>query len=164
MSIKRLDPGSQTDSQSNPEKLPPILIVFGGLSGDVGPAGYMIGYALAESNLRLGWVVVADSVNPLAVTRDAWRRVAAMTSSDIVEIEVVCSDKAEHRRRVETRSVDVAGLVLPSWQDVLRRDYEPWDKPSVVLDTANSTVSDAIKELQARLYAKISRPPKPPIS
>jgi predicted kinase len=200
MSIKRLDPGSQTNSQSDPEKLPPILIVFGGLPGtgkstlaraiaqelsatylridtieqalkssgalpgDVGPAGYMIGYALAESNLRLGRVVVADSVNPLAVTRDAWRRVAATTSSDIVEIEVVCSDKAEHRRRVETRSVDVAGLVLPSWQDVLRRDYEPWDKPSVVLDTANSTVSNAIKELQARLYAKISRPPKPPIS
>jgi hypothetical protein len=41
----------------------------------------------------MGRTVVADSVNPLAVTRDAWRQVAATTSSEIVEIEVVCSDK-----------------------------------------------------------------------
>ena len=29
---------------------------------DVGPAGYMVAYALAEENLRLGRIVVADSV------------------------------------------------------------------------------------------------------
>ena len=40
---------------------------------DVGPAGYLVAYALAESNLRMGRTVVADSVNPLAVTRDASR-------------------------------------------------------------------------------------------
>ena len=32
------------------------------LAGDVGPAGYMVAYALAEANLRLGGIVVADSV------------------------------------------------------------------------------------------------------
>jgi predicted kinase len=32
----------------------------------------------AESNLLIGRTVVADSVNPLAVTRDAWRQVAAI--------------------------------------------------------------------------------------
>ena len=100
----------------------------GVLAGDdVGPAGYLIAYKVAESNLLMGRTVVADSVNPLAVTRDAWHQVAATTSSEIVEIEVVCSDIAEHRRRVETRSVDVPGLALPCWQDVVERDYEPWD-------------------------------------
>src|SRR4051794_37662832 len=32
------------------------------LAGEVGPAGYMVAYALAEANLRLGGIVVADSV------------------------------------------------------------------------------------------------------
>lgn len=41
-----------------------------------GPAGYMVGYALALENLRLGAAVVADSVNPLHVTRKAWVDVA----------------------------------------------------------------------------------------
>ena len=31
---------------------------------DVGPAGYVVAYALAESNLLIGRMVVADSVNP----------------------------------------------------------------------------------------------------
>jgi predicted kinase len=38
--------------------------------------GYRIGYAIAEDNLRIGRTVVADSVNPLACTRDAWVEVA----------------------------------------------------------------------------------------
>jgi predicted kinase len=43
----------------------------GMLAGDVGPAGYLVAYALADSNLLLGRDVVADSVNPLAITRAA---------------------------------------------------------------------------------------------
>ena len=103
---------------------------FSGLiTGDIGPAGYVVAYALAESNLKLGRSVVADSVNPIALTRDAWRRVAGEASAAVVEIEVVCSDPVEHRRRVEMRTVDVPGLVPPTWQEVVDRDYEPWDRP-----------------------------------
>ena len=118
---------------------------------DVGPAGYLVAYKVAESNLLIGRMVVADSVNPLAVTRDAWRQVAATTSSQIVEIEVVCSDITEHRRRVETRSVDVPGLALPCWQDVVGRDYEPWDRARIILDTAGCTIAEALKELRVRI-------------
>ena len=118
---------------------------------DVGPAGYVVAYALAESNLLIGRMVVADSVNPLAVTRDAWRQVAATTSSEIIEIEVVCSDTREHRRRVETRSVDVPGLALPGWQDVVERDYEPWNRARIILDTAGCTIAEALKELRMRI-------------
>jgi predicted kinase len=35
-------------------------------------AGYRVAYAIAEDNLRIGRTVVADSVNPLSITRDAW--------------------------------------------------------------------------------------------
>jgi predicted kinase len=121
------------------------------MGDDVGPAGYLVAYALAESNLVVGGVVVADSVNPLAITRDAWRRVAATTSAEIVEIEVVCSDITEHRRRIETRLVDVPGLALPTWQDVVERDYEPWDRSRIVLDTAGCTIGQALKELRMRM-------------
>ncbi len=127
----------------------------GTLAGDVGPSGYLVGYALAESNLRLGRVVVADSVNPLAVTRAAWRRVAVTTSADIAEIEVVCSDPIEHRRRVETRRADLAGLALPAWRDVVEREYEAWDRPRIVLDTANRTVQDALDELRSQLGSAV---------
>jgi predicted kinase len=103
----------------------------------------MVGYALAEANLRLGGIVVADSVNPLAITRDAWRNVAAVAASAIFEIEVVCSDADQHRRRIETRTIDIAGLTLPS--------YEPWDRPHLVLDTANRTPAETLAELCSRI-------------
>ena len=38
---------------------------------DIGPAGYLVAYAIAADNLRLGNVVIADSVNPIAITRHA---------------------------------------------------------------------------------------------
>src|SRR5215472_82988 len=39
--------------------------------------GYRIGYAVASDNLRVGRSVVADSVNPLPVTRSARAAVAS---------------------------------------------------------------------------------------
>ena len=126
------------------------------LGGDVGPAGYMVAYALAEANLRLGHIVVADSVNPLLITRQAWRDVAAAARAPIFEIEIVCSDRDEHRRRVTTRSIDIAGLAAPAWEQVLKRDYEPWDRPRLVVDTAHHSPDEALALLQRRLEEEIS--------
>lgn len=103
---------------------------------DVGPAGYVAAYALARSNLLLGQMVLADCVNPLPVTREAWRAVAAETSSRIIEVEIVCSDVEEHRRRVEQRGIDVPGLLPPTWEAVQRHDYAPWSTPRLVIDSA----------------------------
>jgi predicted kinase len=66
-----------------------------------GSEGYVVAYHLAADNLRLGLSVVADSVNPLQITRTAWREVALRASVPFVEIEVICSDIAEHQHRVE---------------------------------------------------------------
>ncbi len=123
----------------------------GMLAGAVGPSGYLVAYALAESNLALGRDVVADSVNPLAITRSAWRRAAANASSPCVEVELVCSDPVEHRRRVETREADIAGLRVPSWDDVRQRAYDPWDGPRLVLDTAGRGVAELLAELHDRM-------------
>ena len=119
------------------------------LAGDVGPAGYFVGYGIAATNLRLGHVVVADSVNPIAITRDAWRDVARAAGARLVEVEVVCSDPAEHRRRVETRTIDVAGLVGPIWDAVIGRVRDPWSRTPVILDTAGRSIEACLDELFA---------------
>ena len=121
------------------------------LKTDVGPAGYVVAYRLAEDNLRIGRVFVADSVNPLQVTRDAWLSVAEHASTKVAEVEVICSDAVEHRRRVETRWSDIEELKLPAWQDVVDREYENWDTPHIVIDTASKTVRETVAELLARL-------------
>jgi predicted kinase len=121
------------------------------LKTDVGPAGYIVAYRLAEDNLRLGRVVVADSVNSLQVTRDAWLSVAEHAPTKVAEVEVICSDAAEHRRRVERRQSDIEGLKLPAWQDVIDRAYENWNRPHIVIDTASRTVGETVAELLIRL-------------
>jgi DNA polymerase III delta prime subunit len=42
----------------------------------VDDVGYRVAHAVAEDNLRIGRTVIADSVNPLRLTRDAWVNVA----------------------------------------------------------------------------------------
>ncbi len=115
--------------------------------GEVGPAGYNVAYRIATDNLRAGRTVVADSVNPIGLTRDAFRAVGEEIGAGVLEVEVVCSDATEHRRRVETRSVDVPGLVPPAWQAVVERHYELWDRPHLVIDTGVMSVEESVRQV-----------------
>ena len=126
---------------------------------DVGPAGYMVAYAVAGDNLRLGRLVIAESVNPLPVTRQAWRAVAVENGVEAVEIEVVCSDRDEHRRRAETRVSDIAGFVLPTWRKVADRDYRPWPEADLSVDTAGRSVETCLADLLDFLAERGIRPP-----
>jgi len=112
--------------------------------------GYRVAYAVAEDNLRIGRTVIADSVNPLRLTREAWVSVANRVRVRAIEIEVKCSDVNEHRRRVESRTADIPGLELPTWEEVVGREYDPWDGEHLVIDTAGRTVGqnvDAIRQV-----------------
>jgi predicted kinase len=118
----------------------------------VGPNGYVIANALAAENLLIGRTVIADCVNPVAASRNGWRETADRCRARLVEIELVCSDAAAHRRRVESRPTDaISGHKQPTWDDVAKRDYEPWDRDHLVLDTA----ADTIDRLAARAEAYI---------
>lgn len=123
------------------------------IAEDIGPAGYAVAYGFAKDNLALGRMVVADCVNPLSITRSAWRFVAASASSPIIEIEIICSNTQEHRRRVENRVTDTPGLVPPTWSSVLEHDYEPWSEPHEILDTASVSVAEAIEIICAKIEA-----------
>ena len=116
-------------------------------------AGYRVAYAVAGDNLRIGRTVIADSVNPIRLTRDAWAEVAARAQVAAFEIEVICSDINEHRRRVEARLSDIAGLKLPSWKDVVSREYHPWDRQHLVIDTASRSVEQSVALIRQKLPA-----------
>jgi predicted kinase len=109
--------------------------------------GYMVGCATARENLELGNSVVVDSVNPWKLTRDWWRAAAIEAGRPYFDIEVVCSDKEEHRRRVENRRSDISGLALPSWQEVVERDYHPWTETRLQIDTAVLSVQEAVERI-----------------
>jgi predicted kinase len=123
----------------------------GALSQGINDAGYRVGYAVAEDNLRLGRTVIADSVNPIALTRDAWVAVAGRAHVPAIEIEVTCSDAKEHRQRVEERTTDISGLRPPTWQEVISRDYESWNRERMVIDTAGRSVEESVQVLLGAL-------------
>jgi len=127
------------------------LRASGAVSLPMDDAGYRVAYAVAEENLRLGRTVIADSVNPLTLTRDAWLGVAQRAQVGAIEIEIVCSDLDEHRRRVETRPTDIPGLRPPSWEQVRSREYDPWNREHLVLDTADRTVERNVNTVREAL-------------
>lgn len=116
-----------------------------------GPAGYIVCYELASQNLRLGLNVIADTVNPIRETRQAWREVALSLGVPFVEIEVVCTDENEHRDRVSSRVADIPGFVSPTWEQVQNRQYDEWDTEHIVIDTAHQTVDESIIALRNQL-------------
>lgn len=132
------------------------------VAGQVGAAGYMAAYALARDQLLRGMSVLADCVNPLPVTREAWRAVARGAQALVVEVEVICSDAEEHQRRVETRSVELPGLEAPTWQAVLQRDYARWDEDHIVVDTARSSASEAAQKILTALSERRAGAPEGP--
>jgi predicted kinase len=124
---------------------------LGMVPGSLDEAGYRAAYAVAEDNLRLGHDVVGDSVNPWMLTRDAWRAVGMRAGARVVEVETVCSDEEEHRRRVEARANEVPGLILPSWQAVIDRDYHAWDRGHMTIDTAKRSVAACVELILAAI-------------
>lgn len=115
--------------------------------------GYQLCYRVAADNLQLGTSVVADSCNPIQLSRDEWHSVAEKLAVRFIDIEVVCSDEAEHRYRVETRKPEVEGLQLPTWERVKKREYHPWCTERIVVDTAGLDVAETLQNLLPKIEA-----------
>ena len=126
------------------DRIEQAIVTWSSLSHPLGPVGYAVAYALAEEQLQLGLDVIVECVNPVAVTRDGWLDMAALAGAVLIEVEVICSDEAEHRRRVESRVSDVDGLSKPTWSAVLKREYEPWSRERLVIDTATTSPESAV--------------------
>src|SRR5262249_12696254 len=110
--------------------------------------GYRCAYAVTEDNLRLGRCVIADCVNSITIARDAWLSVATRAGAPVFEIEIKCSDVNEHRRRVENRDIDISGLRRPTWDDVMTREYEPWQRDHITIDTAETSIAESVAAIR----------------
>jgi len=115
--------------------------------------GYRLAYRVASDNLRLGLDVIADSCNPIELTRREWEKVAREADAVYVNIEVICSDPAEHRRRVEGREASIPNQELPTWDDVVAREYHSWSTPRVLVDTAGEPPAASYEQLRSQLSA-----------
>ena len=135
------------------DRIEQAIVAWSNLSHPVGPVGYAVAHQLALEQLQLGLDVIVECVNPVALTRDAWPGTAKAGGAVLLEVEVSCSDRAEHRRRVESRATDVEGLVKPSWAEVVDREYEPWSRTPLSVDSATTSVEWAVERIQTALRA-----------
>ncbi|WP_128291724.1 AAA family ATPase [Afifella aestuarii] len=123
----------------------------GVVDDDMKDAGYRAAYAAAADNLALGHRVIADCVNPWMLTRDAWGEVARTADAELLEVEIICTDRDAHRQRVETRMMVSDGCAGPTWQEVVARDYRPWTRPVPVVETAGKKVCDCAADIRHML-------------
>ncbi len=101
-----------------------------------GLAAYVVVEAMAEPALRAGQSVVIDAVNAAVEARRQWRELAARAGVRLVEIEIICSDPAEHRRRLESRHRGLTEVAEPTWDSLgpRREDLAAWNEPPLVID------------------------------
>ncbi len=71
---------------------------------------------------------MVDAVNPVHEARAGWRCLAARAGVVLRVVEVQLDDVHEHRRRVEQRRSDLEEQVVPTWEQVLAAEYQPWDE------------------------------------
>jgi len=143
------------------DRIEQAVVEWTALDHPVGPVGYAIAHELAREQLMLGLDVIVECVNPAAATRDPWVQTAAAAGVSIVEVELRCSDRSEHERRVATRVSDVAGLVKPTWSQIGGRDYEPWTRPRLEIDTSTTSVADAVQLVLDQLVSKTNSRDQP---
>jgi predicted kinase len=111
---------------------------------DVGGAGYELALAAAGTCLAAGTGVVADAVFPIAASRAPWTELGRRHGVPVTWVRLVCTDPAEHRRRVEERAADLPGHRVPTWAQVAARQVDTWAEPHGVVDTAGSSALDEI--------------------
>jgi predicted kinase len=109
--------------------------------------GYRLSYRIVEDNLKIGHNVVADSCNPISLTRKEWENIAMRNNCKYINIEIMCSNENEHKKRIETRGNEIEGLKLPTWEEITKREYDTWKNERIVVDTSNKNIEDSMKEL-----------------
>ncbi len=113
--------------------------------------GYRLAYRIADDNLKLGQNVVADSCNPINLSRKEWESIAKKNNCIFINIEVLCSKKEEHKKRIETRKSEIENLYLPTWKEVENREYHTWETERIIIDTANKSIKESLKELKDKI-------------
>lgn len=97
------------------------ILRAGGIDADQptgGLAAYLVAEETARTELLAGRTVIVDAVNAGEAARLQWRDLAAETEVRLRVIEVVCSDEAIHRERLEKRERGLPHLEETTWRAV----------------------------------------------
>lgn len=117
-----------------------------------GVAAYAVVEAFADGVLAGGLPVVVDAVNAVEPARAQWRDLARRHGVPMHVVEVVCSDPALHRTRLESRDrSDLPGITEPSWADVVAREHTPWTDERLVIDTVEP-LADCVRAVLASVH------------
>ena len=109
-------------------------ILRAGIDADqpTGLAAYLVAETLAETVMHAGHGVIIDAVNAVDPAREQWVNLAARSGQTLRFIEVVCSDVAVHRNRLEARQRNLPHITEPTWHAVEQSldEYADWSGPS----------------------------------
>lgn len=102
-----------------------------------GLAAYLVAEVIAESVLASAAPgVIVDAVNAVEPARRQWVDLAARYGHRRIRfVEVVCSDPAVHRARLEARGRQLAHVADPTWHAVEQSldEWEPWEGDSAAV-------------------------------
>ena len=122
--------------------------------------GYRLAYRIIEDNLKIGNSVISDQCNPIKLTRNEFNDIAIKNNCKYMNIEIICSNETEHKKRVDDREYP------PTWEEILKRKYdpnygymyfEPWKEEHIIIDTANKTIDECTNELLENIKYKINK-------
>jgi predicted kinase len=121
---------------------------------ETGLAAYLVAATLASEHLKLGISVVIDAVNAEEEGKDTWRELGWKYGLTPIVLEVVVSNQALHRRRIQSRVRDLHGFSEVTWEQVeaRRKKFTPWKEPALLLDSAtdlDANVALAVQYIQA---------------
>lgn len=126
---------------------------LGGATLAIDPAddlASMVAFGLARDNLSHGRSVLVECINPTEASLSSWRTVAAQTDQPIMEIEVLCSDEADYRRRVQAR-LDANAYTPAAFEQMASR-RSTWSGPRFPIDTAKRDPASCAAEIIASAW------------
>ena len=120
-----------------------------------GLAAYLVAEEIAEKELDSGRTVIVDAVNAAEAARLQWRDLSERADVRLRVIEVVCSDEALHRSRLEKRERGLPHLEETTWRAVEQslEGYAPWTGPSSALPRVTI---DSVQSLGANVESALA--------
>lgn len=120
-----------------------------------GLAAYLVAETLAESVIRAGRGLIVDAVNAVDPAREQWVNLAARLDEPLKFVEVVCSDPAVHRARLEARGRNLPNLTEPTWFAVEQSldEYADWTGPSAEIDRITVDTVEPLEVVVERVLA-----------
>ncbi len=112
-----------------------------------GRAAYDVAAQVAEHVLDLGQRVIIEAANAELKGRAVWHDLGRRTGVPPAFVEVVCSDRGAHRRRLEGREPGYPGVDEPAWAAVEARrpGYDGWDEERLVLDSMDGLAANVAR-------------------